>query len=76
MNIQETIQLIKKQWCTIEDLMKLVQVSRTSAFRIKQEIVSMLAEKGYKLPQGLLPMNEVVNYLKIDLDYLERVSKL
>ena len=36
----------------------------------------MNTEKGYRLPQGLLPMIEVVKYLKIDLDYLERISKL
>ena len=76
MSIEETIQLIKKQWCTIEDLMKLAQVSRTYAFKIKQEISNNLASKGYKLPLGLLPMKEVVDYLKIDLDYLERVSKM
>lgn len=76
MNIDETIQILKKQWCSIEDLMKLAQVSRTKAYKIKSEINEILESQGYKLPQGLLPMTEVVKYLRIDLDYLERISKL
>lgn len=76
MNIDETIKILKNQWCSIENLMKLANVSRTKAYKIKAEINDSLIEKGYKLPQGLLPMIEVVKYLKIDLDYLERISKL
>lgn len=76
MNVDETIQILKNQWCSIEDLMKLAKVSRTKAYKIKSEINEILEEKGYKLPQGLLPMIEVVKYLRIDLDYLERISKL
>lgn len=76
MNVEETIKILKNQWCSIEDLMKLTQVSRTKAYKIKAEINEVLESQGYKLPQGLLPMIEVVKYLKIDLDYLERMSKL
>lgn len=76
MSIEETINLLKKQWCSIEDLMKLAQVSRTKAYNIKNDISKNLEEQGFKLPLGLLPMIEVVKYLRIDLDYLERMSKL
>ena len=76
MNIDETIQILKKQWCSLEDLMKLAKVSRTKAYKIKSKINELLEGKGYKLSQGLLPMIEVVKYLRIDLDYLERISKL
>ena len=76
MNAEETIKILKNQWCSIENLMKLANVSRTKAYKIKAEINEVLEEKGYRLPQGLLPMIEVVKYLKIDLDYLERISKL
>lgn len=76
MNINETIKILKNQWYSIDDLMKLAQVSRTKAYKIKTEINEILKSKGYKLPQGLLPMIEVVKYLRIDLDYLEQMSKL
>ena len=56
--------------------MKLAKVSRTKAYKMKTEINEILESQGYKLPQGLLPMIEVVKYLRIDLDYLERISKL
>ena len=34
-----------------------------------------LVNKGYQLPTKLLPMNEVVNYLKININYLQKMSK-
>lgn len=76
MSIEETINLLKKQWCSIENLMKLAEVSRTKANNIKNDISKNLEEQRFKLPLGLLPMIEVVKYLRIDLEYLERMSKL
>ena len=42
---------------------------------IKTKIRKELMNKGYKLPTKLLPMNEVVNYLKIDIEYLNQIAK-
>ena len=38
MNAKETLELISKQLCTTEDLMKLVNVSRPTAIKYKKEI--------------------------------------
>ena len=36
MNAKETLELISKQWCTTEDLMKLANVSRPTAMKYKK----------------------------------------
>lgn len=76
MTAEETLKLISKQWCNLEDLMKLGEIGRNNALKIKKEIRNNLIEKGYKLPNHHIPMNEVIKYLNIDINYLEsRIKK-
>ena len=74
MNAKETLELISKQWCNLDDLMKLSNIGINNAFKLKKEIKTLCEEKGYLLPKGLLPMCEVVAYLKINIDYLKEMS--
>ena len=71
MTASETLSLISKQWCNLNDLMKLGQVGRNTALKIKKEIKTDLINKGYKIPNNLVPMKEVVDYLDININYLE-----
>lgn len=75
MTAKETLDLISKQWCDLNDLRKLTGLGKNSASKLKSEIRINLLNKGYQLPSKLLPMNEVVNYLKININYLQRMSK-
>ncbi len=75
MTAEETLSLISKQWCNLEDLMALGQLGRNSALRIKREIKSKLTKQGYKIPNHLIPMKEVVDYLDININYLESRTK-
>ena len=75
MTAEETLNLIYKQWCNLEDLMALGQLGRNSALRIKREIKSKLTKQGYKIPNHLIPMKEVVDYLDININYLESRTK-
>lgn len=75
MNAKETLQLISKQWCNLTDLQKLTGLGKNSVNKLKNEIRSDLEIKGYQLPSKLLPMNEVVNYLKINISYLQKMAK-
>ncbi len=75
MNAKETLELISKQWCDTSDLMKLTGLGKNSVNKIKGEIKTELTNKGYSLPNKLLPMNEVVSYLKISIPYLQKMSK-
>lgn len=71
MGAQETLNLISKQWCTLEDLMALGEFGRNSALKVKREIKNKLINQGYKIPSHVIPMKEVVDYLNININYLE-----
>ena len=71
MTAEETLNLISKQWCNLDDLMALGQLGRNSALKIKREIKAKLIKQGYKIPNHLIPMKEVVDYLDININYLE-----
>ena len=71
MKAQETLNLISKQWCTLEDLMALGEFGRNSALKVKREIKNKLINQGYKIPSHVIPMKEVVEYLNININYLE-----
>lgn len=75
MTAKETLDLISKQWCDLNDLRKLTGLGKNSASKLKSELRISLLNKGYQLPSKLLPMNEVVNYLKININYLQKMSK-
>ena len=76
MNAIDTLQLISKQWCDIQDLMKLTNLGRNSVLKIRKEIINDLTNQGYKLPCNLIPMCEVVNKLKINVPYLKEMANM
>lgn len=63
MNAKETLDLISKQWCTTEDLMKLANVSRPTVMKYKKEIAERLIKQEYIITKHLIPMKEVVERL-------------
>ena len=75
MTADETLKLIAKQWCNLTDVMKLANIGRNSALNVKSKIKSDLESKGFYVPKNAVPMQEVVKYLNIDIDYLESRSK-
>lgn len=76
MSANETLELLSKQWCSLQDLMKLTNLGRNSALKIRKEIITDLEGKGYKLPCGLIPMCEVVNKLNININYLRNMVRM
>ena len=78
MSAKETLELLSKQWCSLQDLMKLTNLGRNSALKIRKEIITDLEDKGYKLPCGLIPMCEVVNKLNININinYLQNMGRM
>ena len=76
MTAEETLEIVSKQWCSLEDLMKISQVGRNSALKIKRNIKERLTKQGYMVPKQVVPMKEVVDYLDIHISYLEsRIKK-
>lgn len=75
MSAKETLKLISKQWCDLSDLMKLAEIGKNNALKLRSEIKAELTSQGYTLPSNRLPMIEVVKKLKIDINYLQRMTK-
>lgn len=75
MNAHDMLEILSKQWCNTEDLKMLTGLGKNNISKLKTKIRKELMSKGYKLPTKLLPMNEVVNYLKIDIEYLNQIAK-
>lgn len=75
MDARETLKLISKQWCNLDDLMKLAEIGKNNAVKLRREIKNDLINRGYALPNNRLPMIEVVNKLKININYLEKMAK-
>ena len=76
MSAEETIKIITKQWCNLTDLMKLLGCGRNKALDVKKQIKNKLINEGYFIPVNDLPMQAVVDVLKIDIDRLEKIIKL
>lgn len=72
---RETLKLISKQWCNLDDLMKLAEIGKNNAVKLRREIKNDLINRGYTLSNNRLPMIEVVNKLKININYLEKMAK-
>ena len=76
MNAEDTLKIITKQWCNLSDLMKLLGCGRNKALDVKKQIKDKLINEGYFIPGNDLPMQAVVDVLKIDIDRLEKIISL
>lgn len=74
LDINQTLELIDKQWATTNDIMQLGFVGYSNARKVSNVIKNNLIEKGYSLPRGLVPMKEVVKFLNIDINYLKKIK--
>ena len=70
---KEILEIISKPWCSNQDIMKIANVSATTASKIKQEI-----EKEYKkkepnkyMPAYCIPTKEVIKYFDLDIEFLK-----
>ena len=71
----EMLEILNKQWATIQDIMKIGALGRNKARNIKNEIERNIIEQGLKLPNNLVPMEKVIEYFKINLDFLLTINK-
>ncbi len=72
---EDMLVLLSKQWATVQDIMKIGALGRNKARDIKNEIEREVKDSGQKLPNNLVPMEKVIDYFKINLDFLVDVMK-
>ncbi len=71
----EMLEILNKQWATIQDIMKIGALGRNKPRNIKNEIERNIIDQGLKLPNNLVPMEKVIEYFKINLDFLVTINK-
>lgn len=75
LNANEILDLLNTQWADTKLIKKLGYVGTNKAWEISKKIRDELEKEGYWLPRGLVPMEKVVEYFKININYLKKVAK-
>lgn len=75
MNAKETLELLSKQWCTVNDIMKICNVGMNKTVEIRSELKERITKDGFLIPNNLIPTSVLIKAFNINLDYLERMSK-
>ena len=66
---------LNKQWATVQDIMLVGSLGRNKARDIKNEIARKIEAEGKKLPNNLVPMEKVIEYFNINVEYLVSINK-
>lgn len=73
---EEVLEIINKQWATKSDIKKIGNIGIDKSTHIFKEIYDEAIEEGWNLPNTrLIPMEKVVKYFKININYLKKVRK-
>lgn len=73
---EEMLDVLNQPYASTKDIQKIAQVGITKAQKYRNEMIDIIEAKGYRLPNSGIPMNEVVEYFNIDINYLKRISKV
>ncbi len=71
---QELLVAIDKQWATTKDIMAVGCVGENRALKVKKNIYEELRAEGYELPRNKVPMEFVIKYFKLNIDFLKNVA--
>lgn len=71
---KDILKVISKQWCCSQDFMILSNTGKNTTLKLMKELREQLEQQNYFLPTNLLPMDKVVEHLKLNVAYLEKVS--
>lgn len=70
---KEILEIISKPWCSNQNIMKIANVSATTASKIKQEIEKEFRkrEPNKYMPAYCIPTKEVIKYFDLDIEFLK-----
>ena len=70
---KEILEIISKPWRSNQDIMKIANVSATTASKIKQEIEKEFRkrEPNKYMPAYCIPTKEVIKYFDLDIEFLK-----
>lgn len=72
---KECLQILSNPWLTKRDLMKLFFMCDANAGKEMKKIKARVEEKGYVLPNGYVPSEEVIDYYKININLYKKLAR-
>ena len=74
LSADDMLEILNSQWATVQDIMKIGAVGRNKARDIKSKIANEITINGFTLPNNLVPMEKVIDYFKINVDFLVSIN--
>lgn len=73
---KEILEIISKTWCSNQDIMKIANVSASTASKIKQSIEKEFRKKEPNkfMPAYCIPTKEVIEYFDLDIEFLKSIA--
>lgn len=78
MKAKEILNILATPWCSNEDIMKIVNVSSSTASKIKM-CIKIEFRKKYPdkfIPAHYVPTKDVIKYFDIDIDFLKTLASI
>ena len=76
-NASEQLQAMANQWADTRTICTIGCIGMNKAIEVRKEIEQQIKADGYRLPrQKIVPMRYVIDYFKIDINYLKKLAKL
>lgn len=72
LSASETLEILSRSYVKYSDIKKLACCGNKKANEIKQIMIDNLTNKKYYFPKGLIPTEEVIDTLKININHLKR----
>ena len=73
---KQTLDIVSKPWCSSQDFSILSNTGKNTTLKLMKDLRSQLEEANYFLPSNMLPMDKVVEYLNLNITYLNKVKDL
>ncbi len=76
MKAKEILEIISMPWCSNQDIMKIGNVSTSTASKIKKAIESEFRKKEPNkfMPAHCVPTKEVIKYFDLDIEFLKSIA--
>lgn len=73
---KEILEVISKPWCSNQDIMKIANVSASTASKIKQSIEKEFRKKEPNkfMLAYCIPTKEVIKYFDLDIEFLKSIA--
>ncbi len=75
LSANELLEKLNRQWATTKDIKEVGNIGLNKANEIRKDIQLMIERKGKRCPPYLVPMEYVVEYFGININYLKKISQ-